>query len=110
MGEKPEEQEPPASGYHMLPEEQAVAKLRAAPYAIVEEKIAALEEFFRQLRRIDERVMAASPTVLYESQWALLGIVSRSYQLMLCCIEQIAGGNPNGFTWQHEGWPKRWLR
>jgi hypothetical protein len=81
----------------MLPEEQAIAKLRAAPYAIDDEKIDALEEFFRQLRRIDERVMAASPTVLYESQWALLGFVSRSYQLMLCCIEQIAGGKANGF-------------
>ena len=79
------------------PEEQALSKLRAAPYAIGEEQIAALEEFFRQLRRIDEQVTSASRTKLYESQWALLGIVSRSYQLMLCCTEQIAGGNWNGF-------------
>lgn len=56
-----------------------------------------LEEFFRQLHGIERRVMSASPTRLYESQWALLGIVSRSYQLMLCCIEQIVGGNWNGF-------------
>ena len=81
----------------MLPEEQAIGKLRGAPYAIGDEEIAALEEFFRQLRLIDERVTAASPTELYESQWALLGIVSRSYQLMLCCVEQIAAGNWNGF-------------
>jgi hypothetical protein len=81
----------------MLPEERAIANLRAAPYTISNEKVAAVEEFFRQLRWIDERVTAASPTELYESQWALLGIVSRSYQLMLCCIEQIAGGNWNGF-------------
>jgi hypothetical protein len=81
----------------MLPEERAIAKLRGAPYAIGDEEIAALGEFFRQLRLIDERVTAASPTELYESQWALLGIVSRSYQLMLCCVEQIAAGNWNGF-------------
>ena len=81
----------------MLPEERTIANLRAAPYVIGDEEIAALEEFFRQLRWIDERVTAASPTELYESQWALLGIVGRSYQLMLCCIEQIAGGNWNGF-------------
>ena len=81
----------------MSPEEQAISKLRAAPYTIGEEQIAALEEFFRQLRHIDEQVTSASRTELYESQWALLGIISRSYQLMLCCTEQIAGGNWNGF-------------
>jgi len=81
----------------MLPEERAIAELRGAPYAIGDKEIAALGEFFRQLRWIDERVTAASPTKLYESQWALLGIVSRSYQLMLCCVEQIAAGNWNGF-------------
>ena len=81
----------------MLPEERALATLVAAPYTIGDADVATLEEFFRQLRRIDEQVTAASPTVLYESQWALLGIVSRSYQLMLCCIEQIVGGNWNGF-------------
>lgn len=81
----------------MLPEEQALANLRAAPYAISGDDIATLEKFFRQLRVFDERVTAASPTKLYESQWALLGLASRSYQLMLCCIEQIAGGNWNGF-------------
>jgi hypothetical protein len=81
----------------MLPEERAISQLRAAPYEISDEEIAALEDFFRQLRTIDQQVTSASPTKLYESQWALLGIVSRSYQLMLCCIEQIAGGNWNGF-------------
>jgi hypothetical protein len=81
----------------MLPEERAIANLRSAPYAIADEDIAALETFFRQLREIAERVTAASPTELYESQWALLGVASRSYQLILCCIEQIAGGNWNGF-------------
>jgi hypothetical protein len=81
----------------MLPEERAIAELRGAPYAIGDKEMAVLEEFFRQLRWIDERVTAASPTELYESQWALLGIVSRSYQLMLCCVEQIAAGNWNGF-------------
>ena len=87
----------------MLPEERAIANLRGAPYAIGDEEIAALGEFFRQLGLIDERVTAASPTELYESQWALLGIVSRSYQLMLCCVEQIAAGNWNGFYAVHVG-------
>ena len=81
----------------MLPEDRAIERLRAAPYAIGGEEIDALDEFFRQLRRIDVLVTSASPTQLYESQWALLGIISRSYQLMLCCIEQLASGNWNGF-------------
>jgi hypothetical protein len=63
----------------MLSEEQTISKLRAAPYEISNEDIAALEDFFRQLRTIDRQVASASPTKLYESQWALLGIVSRSY-------------------------------
>jgi hypothetical protein len=81
----------------MSPEERAIANLKATPRAIGDEEIAALEQFFRQLRRLDEQVTAASSTELYESQWALLGIVSRSYQLMICSIEQIASGNWNGF-------------
>jgi hypothetical protein len=81
----------------MLPEEQAMSQLRSSVYRIGDEEIATLEEFFYQLREIDAQVTQASPSELYESQWALLGIVSRSYQLMLCCIEQIAGGNWNGF-------------
>ena len=32
----------------MSPEEQAISKLRAAPYAVGEEQIFALEEFFRR--------------------------------------------------------------
>ena len=62
----------------MLPEERTIANLRAAPYVIGDEEIAALEEFFRQLRWIDERVTAASPAELYESPWALLGCGRRS--------------------------------
>jgi hypothetical protein len=81
----------------MLPEERAVSKLKASPYRIDDKEISILEDFFRQLRGVDEQVTRASPTELYESQWALLGIVTRSYQLMLCSIEQIAGGNWNGF-------------
>jgi hypothetical protein len=81
----------------MTPEEQAVSKLKAASFQIDDDKIVALEDFFHQLREIDNQVSRASPTKLYESQWALLGIISRSYQLMLCCIDQIAGENWNGF-------------
>jgi hypothetical protein len=81
----------------MEPEEQSISRLRSSSFQIEEDKFKALEEFFRQLRQIDDQVSCASPTELYESQWAFLGIVSRSYQLMLCCIDQIAGGNWNGF-------------
>jgi hypothetical protein len=81
----------------MTPEERSISSLKSAPYEIGDEAITALEEFFRQLRRIDQQLTYASPTRLYESQWAVYGIVSRSYQLMLCCIEQIASGNWNGF-------------
>jgi hypothetical protein len=76
------------------PEERAISKLTATrPDA----ELAILRDFFRELREIDELVSAASLYELYESQWAVLGILSRSYQLMLCCIDQLAGGNWNGF-------------
>lgn len=81
----------------MTSEERSISRLRAASLEIDDARIAALEEFFRQLRSTDQLVSGASPTELYEAQWAILGIVSRSYQLMLCCIDQIAGGNWNGF-------------
>jgi hypothetical protein len=60
----------------MTPEEQAISKLRATSFQIDDDKIVVLEEFFYQLREIDIQVPRASPTKLYESQWALLGIVS----------------------------------
>jgi hypothetical protein len=76
------------------PEARAISRLAATrPDA----ELAVLRGFFRGLREIDELVSAASLNELYESQWAVLGIVSRSYQLMLCCIDQLAGGNWNGF-------------
>ncbi|MDP9439441.1 MAG: hypothetical protein M3P49_11975, partial [Actinomycetota bacterium] len=78
----------------LTPEAQAISKLRAVR---PDSELAVLEDFFRGLREIDELASAASPYELYESQWAILGVVSRSYQLMLCCIEQLAGGNWNGF-------------
>jgi hypothetical protein len=81
----------------MEPEEHTIAQLRSSGFAIAEEKTAVLEEFFRQLRAIDDAISRASPLELYESMWAILGIISRSYQLMLCAIGQLAGGNWNGF-------------
>jgi len=81
----------------MTPEARSIARLRATSFQIDEDQIATLEEFFRQLRSTDQLAAGASPHELYEAQWAILGIVSRSYQLMLCCIDQIADGNWNGF-------------
>jgi hypothetical protein len=81
----------------MEPEDYSIAQIRSSGFAIAEEKTAVLEEFFRQLRATDEALSRASPLELYESMWAILGIISRSYQLMLCAISQLAGGNWNGF-------------
>jgi hypothetical protein len=81
----------------MKPEDHTIAQLRLSGFAIAEEKTAALEEFFRQLRASDDAVSRASPLELYESMWAILGIIGRSYQLMLCAIDQLADGNWNGF-------------
>jgi hypothetical protein len=49
------------------------------------------------VRAIDDAISRTSPLELYESMWAILGMISRSYQLMLCAIGQLATGNWNGF-------------
>ena len=84
-------------GGWVTPEEQAVSRLRVSPFKLDDDSLAALERYFHQLREIDRQVSRSSPNEFYQSQWAILGIVGRSYQLTLCCIDQIASGNWNGF-------------
>jgi hypothetical protein len=79
------------------PEEEALCRLAASRSSLGEAKIDALRSVFIELHRIGGEVTATSPLNLYEGQWAALGIVSRSYQLMICGVEQIASSNWNGF-------------
>lgn len=81
----------------MTPEEQAVSRLGVSPFKLDDDSLAALERYFHQLREIDRQVSRSSPNEFYQSQWGILGIVGRSYQLTLCCIDQIASENWNGF-------------
>jgi hypothetical protein len=79
------------------PEEDALCRLAASWSNLGEAKVEVLREVFVELHRIGGEVAAVSPLDLYEAQWAILGIVGRSYQLMICGVEQIASGNWNGF-------------
>jgi hypothetical protein len=45
----------------MTPEERSISSLKSAPYEISDEAISALEEFFRQLRRIDQQLTYGIP-------------------------------------------------
>ena len=71
------------------PEEEALCRLAASRSNLGEAKVEALRGVFVELRRIGSEVAAISPLHLYEAQWATLGIVGRSYQLMVCGVEQI---------------------
>ena len=81
----------------MTPESEAVERLESCEGPIKSEDIAHLSAFFLDLRRIEETANLESPLQLREGHWALLGLVSRAYQLSLCCIEMLAGKNWNGF-------------
>jgi hypothetical protein len=78
-------------------EEKAIAALRANPGDLPEELIDFIPELFEKLREIEERVAKLLPGQMYEPMWGLLGLTTRTYQLMICFIEQIAGRNFNGF-------------
>jgi hypothetical protein len=81
----------------MFPEEIAIKKLKSSQFNFSKEKYRILNDYFVFLRDIDDKISRTSPTELYESLWAFLGIISRCYQLMLCCVDQLSGGNWNGF-------------
>jgi len=79
----------------MTPEARSIAKLREV--CAEPDIIDSLAGAFERLHAVEEIVSRSSPTELYESAWALLGLVARSYQLMICSIDQIANKNFNGF-------------
>lgn len=81
----------------MLPEEKALANLSASPYKLKGSEISALISLFDRLRKVEDVSARLSPKELYEAHLATLGMMARTYQLMICAIEQVATGNINGF-------------
>lgn len=81
----------------MTPEEQAISKLRSTWPQIQRDRVETLELFFVQLRAVDDHIGRPSPSELHESLWGIFGLMSRSYELMLCSINQVEAKNLNGF-------------
>ncbi len=81
----------------MFPEKLSIKRLQSSSFEVSQEEIENLKNFFIVLRKLDHQISRISPFELYESLWAILGIISRSYQLMLCCIDQVVAKNMNGF-------------
>lgn len=81
----------------MLLEEKYLEELKNSSFNFSKEEIKICYYFFSELREIDQLIWKASPEQLFESQWARLGIISRSYQLALSSIQQIYSKNFNGF-------------
>lgn len=81
----------------MLPEELSISNLKLSSFNFSNENLKALRDFFIFLRNIDDKISRTSPNELHETLWAFLGILGRCYQLMLCCIDELTGGNWNGF-------------
>ena len=81
----------------MLLEEKYLKELKKSTFNFSKDELNICYNFFIELRRIDQLIWKESPEQLFESQWALLGIVSRSYQLSLSSIQQIYSKNFNGF-------------
>ena len=61
------------------------------------EHVAHLRAYFEALRSLEAATNLASPFELSEGQWAVLGLISRAYQLSICCTEMLASKNWNGF-------------
>jgi hypothetical protein len=81
----------------MLLEEKYLKELKKSSFNFSKDEIKICRHFFVELREIDQLIWKESPEQLFESQWALLGIVSRSYQLSLSSIQQIYSKNFNGY-------------
>ena len=78
-------------------EEKYLEKLNGCKFSFSEEEMKICRHFFHDLREMDQVIWKKSPEKLFEAQWALLGIISRSYQLGLSSIQQIYSKNFNGF-------------
>ena len=81
----------------MEPESLAIRRLQRCGAPLSPEHVAHFREYFDALRRLETATNLASPFELSEGQWALLGFISRAYQLSICCTEMLAGKNWNGF-------------
>lgn len=80
----------------VTPECEIIDNLRSGEVNVDDADLCQLERYFQELREIDDIVARASPDKLYESQWSILGIIKRCYELMLCAIEQLSKRNWNG--------------
>jgi hypothetical protein len=80
-----------------VPEQEALERLLKSWPNAVAGQYPNLHRFFAWLREFDHRLASATPGQLYESTWALLGILNRSFELMLCAVDQLAVRNLNGF-------------
>lgn len=81
----------------MNPETKAISRLSSSQFEIDGTDAEALKNYFEMLRRIDDEVSRVAPEKLHESKWTILGVISRSYQLMICSINQVSDGNWNGY-------------
>jgi hypothetical protein len=78
-------------------EQQSLERLREAVPKELWDEVDTLGISFQRLRYTEDIVARSSPIELYESMWAILGMISRTYQLLLCCVDQLAAKNWNGF-------------
>jgi len=78
-------------------EEEFLKRIESSSKELDAKRIALLRDFFVRLREIGDQVSSLSPKKLYEAQQAVLGLISRAYQLMLSSIDSIALGNWNAF-------------
>ena len=72
----------------MNAEQRAIASLRTNAGQLRSELINLLPQLFTELRAIKDRIVKLSP---------ILGLMTRGYQLMICCTEQLVNRNFNGF-------------
>jgi hypothetical protein len=81
----------------MYLEEEYINKLKTCSFNFEEQKIHIIENYFINLREIEQLIWKKSPEQLFQAQWSLLGIISRSYQLSLSSVQQIYSKNFNGY-------------
>jgi len=81
----------------MLIEEEYINTLKTCSFNFKEQEILILKKYFIDLRKLEQLIWKESPKQLFEAQWALLGIISRSYQLSLSSVQQIYSKNFNGY-------------
>ena len=81
----------------MLLEDKYLDELKNCSFNFKEQELEVCKQFFINLRALEQLIWEKSPEQLFEAQWSLLGIISRSYQLGLSSIQQIYSKNFNGY-------------